>query len=121
VIDHVTESDVAEVLFGDEVLTCLVEPDGPVGEPKTARRPNGLWYGQGRERYKHVAGVLIVSNLVPWNVAEKTPCMYHNPWSSYAIQPEALAIPSYVAAASGYEKLAGQTGSEVFKLPSDGL
>lgn len=77
-----TERDVEEALFGPEVVTFAVGPEGPVTEPRLARDPKGLWQRGQERRATRVSAVLSVVHTHPWSIGRAEPKLWHHPWAA---------------------------------------
>jgi hypothetical protein len=67
------------VLFGTDVIR-YTQNLGPENRVWRERLSDGFW-SQGRNR--HVSGVLVCSDLMPWTVARAEPVLWKNPNATY--------------------------------------
>jgi hypothetical protein len=93
---HCDNVDIMNGLFGQETIVVTECADGTLSTKEGGRRPNGAWHGPRGPRKTIVSGVMVVSNLCPWNLGVLTPELFHNPWAQHAIDIEQWALPQYV-------------------------
>lgn len=74
----IDEIDIYDAFFGKEHLLMDVR----TGQMTPNRAADGLWVGPEGPRNQRVSGVLFVSRLTPWDIATKTPTLWHNPWAT---------------------------------------
>lgn len=84
--DFVTESDVEQALFGPEVVTVTVGPEGPIGDARLDRQPRGFWQHDERKRATRVSAVLSAIHLNPWSLTRAVPRLWLNPWAARPTQ-----------------------------------
>ena len=86
-------SGVGEVLFGKEVLLIDTQSEKATLTrspllPNRHRSENGLWFARRGPRNRQVSAVLLVDELMPWTIANKTPVLWHNPWAEKPLDPD---------------------------------
>lgn len=83
--DFTTNGDVLQALHGPDVVQITVSPDGPIGEPESARIPRGFWQHDAQLRATRVSGVLSAIHLNPWCLPNVEPHFWPNPWAEHPL------------------------------------
>lgn len=83
--DGLDNFDISGALFGQEQLSIT----RGTGERSSGRAPDGFWQGPRGPRNRLVSGVLMMIHVDPWNIATRVPVLWHNPWATHPIPPEA--------------------------------
>lgn len=113
----VDEIDIADALFGKEHFHVNIQ----TGKFEASRSPDGLWVGPQGPRNRRISAVLIVSQLVPWAIAARTPVLWHNPWANKELEPDLWQGPQMVLdlRTSTMERRDGSKAWEILRLPPD--
>ncbi len=88
---------------------------------KTLNEVNGFWYSSQGLQNQRVSAVLISVNLTPWNIAQNTPILWHNPWAERPLNPTCWKLPQIIFDLKNSSKLKeihGISAQELFKLDS---
>lgn len=59
---------------------------------KALSNAQGFFNDRGKNQNKSVSAVLIVRNLVPWNMHDVEMSLWHNPWSTYPFGGDILVV-----------------------------
>ncbi len=92
----VDDLDVEQALFGPEVVSIPVGPDGPVGDPRLQRDPQGFWQRGERKQATRVSAVLSAIALHAWSADVVPPRLWLNPWATRPLDvelPWAAVVP----------------------------
>ncbi|HHT9135262.1 MAG TPA: hypothetical protein ACFYD2_10200 [Candidatus Avalokitesvara rifleensis] len=111
------EGMVANALFGEMVVCINRKTLGHSvdRDPRTA----ALRDPKRNPKNTRVSGIIILDNLNPWCIIQKSPELWHNPWASYPFPPELWQLSQWIPnnEKSIYEKKDGKILSELFRLP----
>jgi hypothetical protein len=119
--DIVDELDVEQALFGPEVVSIPVGPDGPVGDARLNRDPQGFWQRGERKQATRVSAVLSAIHLHAWSADVVPLRLWHNPWAALPLQvelPWAAVVPD-LAANQLVRREATVTPAELLELSID--
>lgn len=72
------QDDVIEALFGTEQY--IIDFEDPNAIPIPTRIKDGMWSSQKGTR---LSGIIVVKELTPWTIAQRSATLYLNPWASY--------------------------------------
>jgi len=86
------DDDIMQVLFG----TLQYHVNLTTGAHWASRLSDGFWYGPKGPRNRRVSGVLIVANLTPWTIAERSVVLWHNPFATNPLDPEIWEGPQMI-------------------------
>jgi len=84
-------SDVMEALFGTEKFIYRYT-ENEILPPINTREKDGRISPKINTR---LSGVLVVENLNPWNIHNKIPVLYLNPWAKIPYEGKLLELPHY--------------------------
>jgi hypothetical protein len=121
-------SNIGEVLFGKEVVLIDTQSEKTTLTrspllPNRPRSENGLWFDRRGQRNQQISAVLLVNDLLPWEIAHKTPVLWHNPWAEKPLDPGLWQgpqmLPDMNASPPYMQYREGKQGDEIFRLPPD--
>lgn len=114
-----TEDDVAGALFGGGTLDATLIQGGRI-DPSGAGDRDGLWATRAGPDRRHVSGVLCAINLIPEQVAERAPTLWHNPWATRPITTPFPCAAQRVVGEAGALRCepATRPPAELFGLPT---
>ncbi|MGH9794140.1 MAG: hypothetical protein ACRD5G_05150 [Candidatus Acidiferrales bacterium] len=117
---HCDGTDIMNGLFGQETFIVTERAGGKLESRPGRREPNGLWWGPRGHRNLTVSGVMVVSNLCPWNMHRTTPELYHNPWALTPIGSGVWELPQCVpnTAEERMVHQGGKAAAKVLNIPS---
>jgi hypothetical protein len=119
--DLVDERDVEQALFGPEVVSIPVGPDGPAGDARLQRDPQGFWQRGERKQATRVSAVLSTIHLHAWSAHMVPLRLWHNPWAARPLSvelPWAAVVPD-LAANQLVRREATGTPAGLLELPID--
>jgi len=92
----VDDLDIEQALFGPEVISIPVGPDGPIGDAHLARDPQGFWQRGERKQATRVSAVLSAIHLHAWSADVVPLRLWLNPWAAIPLDvelPWAAVVP----------------------------
>ena len=98
--DLVNEGDVEQALFGPEVVSIPVGPNGPVGDARLDHDRQGFWQRGERKQATRVSAVLSAMHLHAWSADVVPLRLWHNPWAALSLRvelPWATVVPDLAA------------------------
>lgn len=110
---HLDKIDIMGALFGPESVVFR-RGDGHQSEHELARQPDGAWVR--RPINTRVSAVLVVSSLIPWSAAARSPELYLNPYARYPYSGPLLTLPSHRPVSGHVEQFPGREAREVLGL-----
>lgn len=81
----------------------------------------GFWWGQQRAHNTGVSAVAIAQNLFHWNITNRSPTLWHNPWADVPLTSALQWEAKYFGPSEGtLEAVPAQRAPhELFGLPVD--
>ncbi|NSW52705.1 MAG: hypothetical protein HPY85_09395 [Anaerolineae bacterium] len=118
-IQSVDTEDIMEALFGKETCTISSWENGNTEtEPKMYRAQDGVWWGPNGIQFTRVSGVLLVTNLSAWNIAQSNTRLFHNPWALRPCDSPLSLLPQGKPVNGEVLLLDGQEVKDIFSLPN---
>lgn len=112
---HVDRIDEMQALFGQEQY--ILSSNHLESEPRMERAQNGVWVGPTGLQYRRISAVLIAPDVIPWTVAVRNVCLYHNPWANYQITGHLCRLSQAVLNDNVMEWHDGVHPKEILGLP----
>jgi hypothetical protein len=103
-------------LFGQEAF--LLDLDFSKGvDSKLVRRPNGIWTSALNPIHTRISAVLFGFSILPWTVASKDLCLYHNPWAILPYKGLAANFNQFILKDNEIIKIDGTHPRIILELP----
>ncbi len=113
----VDQTSILEALFGREQFVVRHGSDGRPLALEPHRAPDGVWTSASGPRFHRVSAALLVTGLMPWNVASKVPTLYHNPWAERPYSGCLTRLPQVVPQESTLTAREGIGSADLFGFP----
>lgn len=111
--------EVSNALFGD--LCVRINPKTGESIPGRDHRTAKLLSPKGDPKNTRVSGIILLDNLVAWNIAQCTPVLWHNPFAEpeTSFPSELWQLPQQIPnkPTGILEKMEGKSVSELLGLP----
>lgn len=107
-----------DALFGEQVAVFPATGDVPAGDPRPARRGNGVWYRGDHPGSQGLSAVIGCLRLMPWSPTRSAVRVYHNPWAERPLEGQLEPLPNARITDEGQLDIAdGETLGVVVGLP----